>query len=140
MAGVQLPVMPNAHETLYPSTNTSDQQPMFDEKWGTHLMGTPAVPTCHPNNQKAALWGAADQKQIHSNHYPYLQYTPIQRTTAMDSVLLKFNSWSSKAESTANNIWHNRMRIIVQFSTLITCIYEYVLKQGRLSTEQPGQK
>lgn len=120
-----LPVIPNAHETLYPSTTTSDkqsglngdQQPMFDEKWGTHVMGTPAVPTCHPSNQKAALWGAADQKQIQSNHYPYLQYTPIQRTTAMDSVLHKFNSWSRKAESTANNIWHNRICIIVQFST-----------------------
>lgn len=116
VSAVQLPVTPNVdHETLYPSSYkqsgnsglNGDQQPVFDEKWGTHVMGTPAVPTCHPNNQKAALWGAADQKQIQYNHYPYLHYTPIERTTAMDSVLHKFNSWSRKAETTANNIWHN---------------------------------
>ncbi|XP_059639743.1 GEM-like protein 5 [Cornus florida] len=74
-----------------------------DEKWGTHIMGAPAVPTCHPNNQKAALWGAPDY------HQQYLHYTPIEKpaTTPMESVLHKFNSWSTKAESTANNIWHN---------------------------------
>lgn len=85
------------------------------EKWGTHVMGTPAVPTCHPNNQKAALWGAADQKDYQNHHHPYIQYTPIDTSTAtpFDSVLQKFNTWSAKAESTAHNIWHNCMCVCV---------------------------
>ncbi|KAK6155346.1 hypothetical protein DH2020_009594 [Rehmannia glutinosa] len=79
------------------------------EKWGTHVMGTPAVPTCHPNNQKAALWGVADQKDYQNHHHPYIQYAPVDKSNAspFDSVLQKFNSWSAKAESTAHNIWHN---------------------------------
>ncbi|KAG2411428.1 hypothetical protein I3843_03G003000 [Carya illinoinensis] len=78
------------------------------EKWpGTHIMGQPAVPTCHPDNKKAALWGAGDQAQYH--HHPYLQFNPIEKSSnsPMESILHKFNSWSSKAESMANNIWHN---------------------------------
>ncbi|XP_057800537.1 GEM-like protein 5 [Salvia miltiorrhiza] len=75
------------------------------EKWGTHVMGTPAVPTCHPNNQKAALWGVADQKDYQNHHQPYIQYSPIERNS--NSVLQKFNTWSTKAEATANNIWKN---------------------------------
>ncbi|GFQ01107.1 gem-like protein 5 [Phtheirospermum japonicum] len=72
-------------------------------------MGAPAVPTCHPNNQKAALWGVADQKDYQNHHQPYIQYTPVDRNAAgpFDSVLQKFNSWSAKAESTAHNIWRN---------------------------------
>ncbi|KAG6435097.1 hypothetical protein SASPL_106748 [Salvia splendens] len=79
------------------------------EKWGTHVMGTPAVPTCHPNNQKAAMWGVADQKDYQNHHQPYLQYTPIDKnnSTPFNSVLHKFNMWSTKAEVTANNIWKN---------------------------------
>lgn len=92
------------------------------EKWGTHVMGTPAVPTCHPNNQKAALWGAgaADQKDYQNHHQPYVQYTPINTSSSapFDSVLQKFNSWSAKAESTAHNIWHNRMSLSVCVSVL----------------------
>lgn len=73
-------------------------------------MGAPAVPTCHPGNQKAALWGAGDHPEYH--HHPYLQYTPIEksnnnRPSPMESILHKFNSWSHKAETTAHNIWHN---------------------------------
>ncbi|EYU31864.1 hypothetical protein ABFS82_06G002100 [Erythranthe guttata] len=74
------------------------------EKWGTNVMGTPAVPTSHPNNQKAAFWGVADP----NHHQPYMQYTPVERSSGpFDSVLQKFNSWTSKADSTAHNIWHN---------------------------------
>ncbi|KAL6509139.1 hypothetical protein OROGR_022449 [Orobanche gracilis] len=99
-----------------PPTYGEETQPEPNsEKWGTHVMGTPTVPTCHPNNQKAALWGVsvADQKDYHQyhhrHHHPYVQHTPIDRTTAgpFDSVIQKFNSWSAKAESTAHNIWHN---------------------------------
>ncbi|GFS34368.1 GRAM domain family protein [Actinidia rufa] len=77
------------------------------EKWGTHIMGAPAVPTCHPGNKKAALWSAEDQPQYH--HHPYLHYSPIEKSTTspMESILHMFNSWSSRAESTAQNIWHN---------------------------------
>lgn len=98
-----------------PSTSTSTSIPVpisgsvaaGEEKWGTHVMGTPAVPTCHPNNQKAATWDAGDQPQ---NHHPYVQHTPVQKpaNSPMESVLRKFNSWSTKAETTAHNIWHNR--------------------------------
>lgn len=90
------------------SSTTTTTPPENAEKWGTHVMGTPAVPTCHPNNQKAALWGVADQKEYQNHHHPYIQYTPINSAGPFDSVLQKFNSWSSKAESTAHNIWHNR--------------------------------
>ncbi|KAA8530068.1 hypothetical protein F0562_004777 [Nyssa sinensis] len=98
--------------TPQPGPYSSSAPPINDfssEKWGTHVMGAPAVPTCHPNNQKAALWIAGDQHQYQYHHNPYLQYTPIEKrnTNPMESVLQKFNSWSTKAETTANNIWHN---------------------------------
>ncbi|PIN24211.1 hypothetical protein CDL12_03032 [Handroanthus impetiginosus] len=94
-----------------PRPSSSATPPPYNEnaeKWGTHVMGTPAVPTCHPNNQKAALWGVADQKDYENHHQPYVQYSPVDRTSGpFDSVLQKFNSWSAKAEATAHNIWHN---------------------------------
>lgn len=70
-------------------------------------MGQPAVPTCHPDNKKAALWGAGDQAQYH--HHPYLQIDPIEKSSnsPMESILHKFNGWSNKAETMAHNIWHN---------------------------------
>lgn len=74
-------------------------------------MGHPAVPTCHPSNKKAALWGAPSDDEARQVHYPYLQYSPIERSansgSPMESMLHVFNSWSNKAESLANNIWHN---------------------------------
>ncbi|XP_059656585.1 GEM-like protein 5 [Cornus florida] len=78
------------------------------KKWGTHIMGPPAVPTIHPDNQKAALWGADDhQRSLH--HQPYLQYSPVDKpiTNPLEPVIHMFNSWSSKAETVARNIWHN---------------------------------
>lgn len=77
------------------------------EKWGTHVMGAPAVPTCHPDNKKAAMWGAGDQAQHF--HHPYLQYSPVEKSSnsPMESMLQHFNTWSHKAETMANNIWHN---------------------------------
>ncbi|KAG8385014.1 hypothetical protein BUALT_Bualt04G0178800 [Buddleja alternifolia] len=102
-SSVNPPTKPVSHENV-PNENA--------EKWGTHVMGTPAAPTCHPNNQKAALWGAgaADQKDYQNHHHPYVHYTPIDRSSGagpFHSVLQKFNSWTAKAESTAHNIWHN---------------------------------
>ncbi|KAI4381336.1 hypothetical protein MLD38_007415 [Melastoma candidum] len=77
------------------------------EKWGTHIMGRPAVPTVHPDNQKAALWKAADHREI--PHQPYVHYDPIERPSSnpLEPVIHAFNSWSNKAETIARNIWHN---------------------------------
>ncbi|KAL6533534.1 hypothetical protein OROMI_027646 [Orobanche minor] len=56
------PHLPQPSTSMYPppppyGEETQPQPKPNTEKWGTHVMGTPAVPTCHPNNQKAALWG-----------------------------------------------------------------------------------
>ncbi|KAI3862550.1 hypothetical protein MKX03_037654 [Papaver bracteatum] len=88
-----------------PSTSTYPSQPLDEnvEKWGTHVMGAPAIPSSHPNNQKAASqWSGQD-------HHPYVQYTPVQKPpkSPMESAVNVFNSWTNKAETLANNIWHN---------------------------------
>lgn len=123
-SSVSPPPQPYGHETtpnpLPGPSSSATASPAHDEKWGTHVMGTPAVPTCHPNNQKAALWGVADQKDYQNHHQPYIQYNPINtNTNSSGSVLQKFNSWSAKAEVTANNIWHNRMHL--DFSVTFSC-------------------
>ena len=78
-------------------------------------MGTPAVPTSHPDNQKAALQGGggggdADQAQYFQQP-PYVQHTPAHRpsNSPMESILHTFDTWSKKAEAITNNVWHNRM-------------------------------
>ncbi|KAK3418809.1 hypothetical protein EUGRSUZ_H03375 [Eucalyptus grandis] len=93
-----------------PSSSASQPQPPSEEeakKWGTHVMGKPAVPTVHPDNQKAASWNAADHQQI--SHQPYIQYEPIDRPSSspLESVIHMFNTWSKRAETIARNIWHN---------------------------------
>ncbi|KAK6930757.1 GRAM domain, partial [Dillenia turbinata] len=81
------------------------------KKWGTHVMGAPAAPTTHPDNQRAAFWKAEDyQQQYRQYHqYPYLQYSPVEKphNNPVESVIDMFNSWSRKAETIASNIWHN---------------------------------
>lgn len=102
------------------SSSTGPPAPENAEKWGTHIMGHPAVPTCHPDNKKAALWGAAHDHQMNYHHHPYVQYDPIEKQSSgspMESVLHMFNSWSSKAETTAHNIWRNCMLFFVFFSS-----------------------
>ncbi|XVE84221.1 hypothetical protein DITRI_Ditri16bG0153200 [Diplodiscus trichospermus] len=109
----QPPQMQSAEAAAAPAASSSSPPPppqpadQNSEKWGTHVMGAPAVPTCHPDNKKAALWGAGDQAQY--SHYPYLQYSPVEKSSnsPMESMLQFFNSWSHKAETMANNIWHN---------------------------------
>lgn len=163
---------PHDHHQDIPSSS-SQPTPSFDsedlkakaaaesepEKWGTHVMGHPAVPTCHPDNKKAALWGVAAEgkEQAQSFHYPYLQYQPIDHNNNNNkSMLSVFNSWSHKAESMANNIWQNRMYLlhaidhhIYIFIQLISsvdgcCIhalYCFVqLKLGHLFPEQRGPR
>lgn len=88
-----------------PPPSTEDES----KKWGTHIMGAPAAPNEHPDNQKAAFWNAAAQQQIY--HHPYVQYSPVDHrpsTNPFEPVVHAFNSWSNKAESIARNIWHNR--------------------------------
>ncbi|KAK4357676.1 hypothetical protein RND71_023286 [Anisodus tanguticus] len=82
---------------------------MDRQKWGTHIMGPPAIPTSHPDNQKAALWRDEDQRE-EFHPQPYVVYSPIDRPPShnpLDSVVNMFNSWSNRAETIARNIWHN---------------------------------
>ncbi|KAI3467789.1 hypothetical protein Pfo_024452 [Paulownia fortunei] len=81
------------------------------KKWGTHIMGTPAAPTVHPDNQQAALWqakGPAQQYYYH-NQQPYVVYSPVEKPAdnPFEYVVNTFNSWSHRAEEIARNIWHN---------------------------------
>lgn len=101
------------HPHVSPSTEEDAK------KWGTHIMGSPAVPGVHPDNQKASLWSADDHQQI--SHQPYVQYAPVDKPTnnPFEPVIHLFNSWSTKAETIARNIWHNRKLIIVIHNVLI---------------------
>lgn len=117
-----------SHDELAPSSSSSPPPCNIDsgEKWpGTHIMGQPAVPTSHPDNKKAALFGAGggDQGQQYY-HHPYLQVNPVDKpsNSPMESILHKFNSWGKKAETMANDIWHNRM-----FNSYIRLIYKFNL-------------
>lgn len=100
-----------AADAALPSSSSAPPPPAQEEKWGTCVMGTPAVPTVHPDNTKAALWGAAGE-EARQHHHPYVQYSPIDRNASsgsspMENILHMFNSWSNKAETMASNIWHN---------------------------------
>ncbi|KAJ9709592.1 hypothetical protein PVL29_001193 [Vitis rotundifolia] len=109
----QSPRSPQAKESdshhQSPSSSSSLLQSSDEDakKWGTHVMGAPAVPTVHPDNQKAALWRADEHQQIY--HQPYVQYSPVEKPSnnPFEPVIQTFNSWSRKAETIARNIWHN---------------------------------
>jgi len=72
-------------------------------------MGPPAVPTVHPDNQKAAMWSAADHQQFFQSNHPYLQYSPVEKPTnnPFEHVVNMFSSWCTTAETIARNIWQN---------------------------------
>ncbi|CAJ1790042.1 unnamed protein product [Sphenostylis stenocarpa] len=94
------------------SSSSSSPPNVSAENWGTHIMGTPAVPSSHPDNRKAALQsGGAGQPQAvqYYEHHPYVQHSPVDKpsNSPMESILHMFNSWSKKAEATAHNVWHN---------------------------------
>lgn len=103
----------NTQQNTQSSTSTSHVSPPptndDPKKWGTHIMGPPAVPTIHPDNQKAAMWNAGDQQQQYQHHQPYLIYSPVDKPSSnpFEPVIHMFNSWSFKAENMARNIWHN---------------------------------
>ncbi|CAI0463689.1 unnamed protein product [Linum tenue] len=87
---------------------STGQEVVDTKKWGTHVMGPPAAPAVHPDNQKAASWNAGDHQQIPEQ--PYLIYTPVEKPASsnpLEPVIHMFNTWSAKAETIAKNIWHN---------------------------------
>ncbi|KAG5101056.1 hypothetical protein JHK82_046108 [Glycine max] len=79
------------------------------ENWGTHIMGTPAIPSSHPDNKKAALQPQPVQYYHDQHHHPYVQHSTLDKpsNSPMESILNMFDSWSRKAEATAHNVWHN---------------------------------
>lgn len=97
----------------YPETPSSPKakepevQP-DSQKWGTHVMGPPAAPEVHPDNQKAALWTPEGPHQYY-HHHPYLVYSPVDKPAdnPFEYAVNVFNSWSHKTETIARNIWHN---------------------------------
>ncbi|KAJ0096215.1 hypothetical protein Patl1_17007 [Pistacia atlantica] len=94
-------------EATQPQPSSTPPSEEETKKWGTHIMGAPADPTAHPDNQKAASWNASDHQQIYQQ--PYIVYSPIEKPTnnPLEPVIHMFNSWSRKAETVARNIWHN---------------------------------
>jgi len=87
-----------------PSSSSPDQK-----KWGTHVMGAPAAPVAHPDNQQAAAWVAGDNQQ--TQYQPYVIYSPVEHPTTnnpLEPVIGMFHTWSRKAETVARNLWHNR--------------------------------
>ncbi|CAK7336085.1 unnamed protein product [Dovyalis caffra] len=104
---------PPSAATVAEESQPDIQPPASDaetKKWGTHVMGPPAAPNVHPDNQQAALWNASQHQQIYE--YPYLVYTPIEKSEkptqkSFEPVINKFQEWGKKAETIARNIWHN---------------------------------
>ncbi|GAB2280741.1 hypothetical protein Dimus_015367 [Dionaea muscipula] len=82
------------------------------QKWGTHVMGPPANPNAHHDNQRAAMWKAGEHQRMHYHQdlqQPYLVYSPVQRpaNNPLESVINVFNTWSKRAETIGRSIWHN---------------------------------
>ncbi|KAE8724969.1 GEM-like protein 5 [Hibiscus syriacus] len=100
------------HHHQQPCANeppSSSEEEEDKKQWGTHVMGPPATPVSHPDNQKAAAsWTAGDHQRVYE--LPYLVYSPEPEKPAPNSFELAinvFNGWSRKAETVARNIWHN---------------------------------
>ncbi|XP_061981228.1 GEM-like protein 5 [Populus nigra] len=99
--------------TVTEESQPNNQPPASDEetkKLGTHIMGAPAAPNVHSENQQAALWNASEHQQIYE--YPYLVYTPVEKSEksaqkSLEPVIQKFQEWGKKTETIARNIWQN---------------------------------
>ncbi|KAK8706499.1 hypothetical protein V6N13_050061 [Hibiscus sabdariffa] len=101
----QAQAKPDADEPEQRSASLEDED---EKQWGTHIMGPPATPVAHPDNQKAAAsWVAGDHQRIYE--LPYLVYSPAEKPTpnSFELAINVFNTWSRKAETVARNIWHN---------------------------------
>lgn len=87
------------------------QQSEEKKKWGTHVMGAPANPTVHPDNQQAATWASEEQQRVQYYHQqPYIMYSPMERPSTnnpLEPVIQAFHSWTQRADTIARNIWHN---------------------------------
>ncbi|KAF8109414.1 hypothetical protein N665_0096s0027 [Sinapis alba] len=98
---------PKTLETEDPQQQPSSSSP-DQKKWGTHVMGAPAEPVAHPDNQQAAAWVAGDNRQM--PYQPYIVYSPVEHPPSnnpLEPVIGMFHTWSRKAETVARNIWHN---------------------------------
>ncbi|KFK25553.1 hypothetical protein AALP_AA8G129900 [Arabis alpina] len=96
------------HHQQPPSSSSPDQPATDPKKYGTHVMGAPAAPVAHPDNQQAAAWVAGDNQQMH--HQPYIMYSPVEHpptNNPLEPVIGMFHTWSRKAETVARNLWHN---------------------------------
>ncbi|TYH86176.1 hypothetical protein E1A91_D01G022300v1 [Gossypium mustelinum] len=110
IADAPQPKLDDHHHHQQSSANEPRSSSSSEEdtkQWGTHVMGPPAIPVVHPDNQMAALWVAGDHQQIHE--LPYLVYTPAEKPTqnSFELVINVFNTWSRKAETVARSVWHN---------------------------------
>ncbi|PIA41884.1 hypothetical protein AQUCO_02100009v1 [Aquilegia coerulea] len=72
-SSTSIPPTQHQDQNTVPSSTTTTTQDPKTEKWGTHIMGPPAAPSSHPNNQKAAaLWTAEEHNEP---QHPYVQYS-----------------------------------------------------------------
>lgn len=75
-------------------------------KWGTKVMGAPASPSAHPQNQEAATWTAPEDHPVPSSYI--VQPSPIQNSkNPINMVQNCFNKWTKKAENLASEVWTN---------------------------------
>lgn len=74
-------------------------------KWGTKVMGPPAVPSAHPQNQEAATWTTPAENPIHNSYI--VQPAPMDSKSPIKSVHHCFNKWAKKAESLSSEVWTN---------------------------------
>ncbi|KAL6193428.1 hypothetical protein ACLB2K_034512 [Fragaria x ananassa] len=77
--------VPDIHASQPPPPPPPPPAEEDNKKYGTHIMGAPAAPNVHPDNQKAALWNAEDHQQIpqqpletQPQQPPYVQYSDQQ--------------------------------------------------------------
>lgn len=110
--------MASSNENIKATPPSTAAPPSEEEttKWGTHLMGAPAAPTVHPDNQQAALW----QAQGPALQQPYVVYSPVEKPAdnPVEYVINVFNSWSHRAEDIARNLWHNCEFLIIDWLLL----------------------
>lgn len=131
-----------AKESEHPeASGTAAAQPPSSEeetkKWGTHIMGAPATPAVHPDNQQAALWQAQGPSQQYYNHQPYVVRSPVEKPSEnpFEFVVNVFNSWSHRAEEISSNIWHNCKPLInPPFLLLVSVLFSIILLTGSISS------
>jgi hypothetical protein len=74
-------------------------------KWGTKVMGAPASPSAHPQNQEAATWTAPEEHPTPSSYI--VQPSAVDSKSPTSLVQNCFNKWTKKAENLASEVWTN---------------------------------